>query len=121
VEHETTRVEGLGLHHAIPVHFDGVLELDEEDAVWIVDETVLPGLVPGSVLHGSLASINRTRAPLDVVFLAVGLTAEPLLDVDPILEKPPSAGCSASNQWMPVERNLWLMTCLFLMAGMRRR
>jgi hypothetical protein len=121
VEHETTRVEGLGLHHAIPVKFDAVLELDEEDAVWIVDETLLPGLVPGSVLHGSLASINRTRAPLDVVFLSVGLTAEPLLDVDPILEKPSSAGCSASNQWMPVDRKLWLMICLFLMAGVRRR
>jgi len=121
VEHETARVEGLGLHHAIPVHFDAVLELDEEDAVWIVDETLLPGLVPGSVLHGSLASINRTRAPLDVVFLSVGITAEPLLDVDPSHEKSPSAGCSTFNQWMPVGKKSWFLVCLFLVTRVRRR
>jgi hypothetical protein len=121
VEHEATRVEGLGLHHAIPIKFDAVIELDEEEAVWIVDETVLPGLVPGSVLHGSLASINRTRMPMDVVFLSVALAAEPLLDVDSIFDKGPSTGCSALNQLSLFEHCGWLIFCAFGLIVMRRR
>ena len=121
VEHETARVEGLGLHHAIPTHFDAVLELDEENAVWVVDETVLPGLVPGSVLHGSLASINRTRMPLDVVFLSVGIAAEPLLEVDQIPKTSSSAGCSLVSRDTLAQKVWWIMAGLFVVAGMRRR
>jgi len=121
VEHETTRVEGLGLHHAIPTNFDAVLELDEEAGVWIVDGTVLPGLVPGSVLHGSLASINRTRVPLDVAFSSVVLAAEPMLEVEPILEKGSTVGCSVSNHTTSAKKIYWIIFGSLLVAAMRRR
>ena len=74
--HEPGRVDGLGLEHAVPVTYDAVLEVDERDEVLYINTDVLPELRPGMVLHWSVASINRTRIPMDAVYLSASIGAE---------------------------------------------
>ena len=74
--HETTRVEGLGLHHAIFVEFDAVVELDESQGEIWVDAASLPGFGEGGVLHGSLAAVNRTRGFMDIAYASAVVYAD---------------------------------------------
>ena len=68
--------DSLGLHHAIPVDFDALFELDESTGeVWVSVDT-LPGFAEGGVLHGSFAAVNRTRGFMDIAY------AEAVVDVE---------------------------------------
>jgi len=96
VEHATTRMEGLGLAHAIPTTFDAVFELDEENTVLTLSGDNVPGLRPGRVLHWSVASINRTRLPMDAVYLSLAMEADSVL-ADNDAEPDKSAGCQATT------------------------
>ncbi len=119
VEHQPTRIEGVGLHHAIPVSYDAVVELDEESGEFIVDEALLPGFLDAAHVYGSVASINRNRAPLDADYMSVTVSAVPLQHRSEIQENAASGGCSA----LPGRLNTEKLVFAILWLGMfgRRR
>ena len=118
VAHETTRVEGLGLHHAIPIEFDAVFELDEEQGEFLIDEDSVPGFEPGVEVYGSIASINRGRIPLDVVYVSAVVSADALVKTGQLdLDLGVSGGCSVgkmrpSFQFLPYG-SIFLLSVLF--------
>ncbi len=95
VEHEPSRIEGIGLHHATPVTYDALLELDEETGQLFVTEDTVPGLLDAGVLYGSLASINRRRLPLDADYMNVTIAATALQRTETVADRPVASGCSA--------------------------
>jgi len=121
VEHEATRVEGIGLHHAIPVYFDAVLEIDSESAEIRIDSDTLPGFEPGVVVYGSVASVNIDRDPLDVVYLSVILSADAVLETGKLdVDQDVGGGCSTGAMRLAPKTQAWLYFCLFVMAARRR-
>ena len=98
VEHEATRIEGIGLHHAIPTKYDAVIELDEEQGVFTIDQSVVSGFDNASVLFGSLASINRNRAPLDADYMSLRLSAVAVQRSNEIVESTTQTGCTVAKQ-----------------------
>jgi hypothetical protein len=118
VEHEPTRIEGVGLHHAIPIAYDAVIEIDSEDAVIEVDETVLAGFDDAGVLHGSLASINRARAPLDVDYMGVVIAGDAVQGGEVLNTDPEVSGCTS----VPVQsKGPWWVFLGSVLVGIRRR
>jgi len=123
--HETTRVEGLGLHHAIPVAFDALHELDEADGEIWVDVDTLPGFAEGGVLHGSLAAVNRSRGFMDVTYASVVVHAEAYMAAGrvEVQEGAGAGGCATAWPSAGVRpRTGWLGVILVWAAvSMRRR
>ena len=121
VVHEATRVEGLGLHHAIPIDYDVVFEVDSEAAEIRIDADLLPGFEPGVVVHGSVASINRDREPMDVTYLSVSLSADAVLETGWLeVEQTADGGCSISQTRLESRGKLSLSLFLFIVAFLRR-
>ena len=124
--HETTRVEGLGLHHAIPVEFDAVVELDESQGEIWVDAESLPGFGEGGVLHGSLAAVNRTRGFMDIAYASAVVHADAYLAagrVD-VAEGEDSGGCATVSPDRSARASggaLSLLLAAALLVGRRRR
>lgn len=108
VEHEPSRIEGIGLHHATPVAFDAVLELDDENGAFTVSESTLPGLLDAGMLYGSLASINRSRTPLDADYMSVTVSAAAVQETATVSERPVEAGCSVVSRRPTSGFMLWL-------------
>lgn len=124
IEHETTRVEGLGLHHAIPVEFDAVYELDESDGEIWVDVDALPGFSGGGVLHGSLAAVNRTRGFMDVAYSSVVVHAEAYMATGrvEVQSETTTGGCATAPASTPLRSAvLWLGILVVSGRGIRRR
>jgi len=122
VAHDTTRVEGLGLHHAIPVEYDAVFEIDTTTAELEISAQSVPGFQPGVEVYGSVGSINRSRAPMDVAYSSVVLSADALLLSGAIpLGTEDLGGCSVA----PMRRMAWFgrlfWVCLLTVALYRRR
>ena len=117
IRHETSRVEGLGLRHATPVDFDAVVEVDESSGTILIDAETLPGFEPGGVVHGSLASINRSRGILDVAYSSVAIDAEALMVTGSVeLESVTEGGCQVA----PAPPR-WLWVCLIPVIVRLRR
>ncbi len=76
VLHAPAQVEGLGLAHAIPVQYDAVFEIDEAEEELVINANNLSTFRAGSVVHWSVASINRTRTPMDAAYLSATIKAE---------------------------------------------
>lgn len=121
VEHETMRVEGIGLHHAVPVRFDAVFEIDEVQAELRLDSNTVPGLEPGMDVYGSIASINRSRPPMDVTYVSAVLSASATIDAGGQTVGAPSAGCAAVPLSGLRTDLFYLMFGLLLIVINRRR
>lgn len=98
IEHEATRIDGIGLHHAIPTKYDAVIELDQEHGVFMIDDSVVSGFENAAVLFGSLASINRNRAPLDADYMSLSLSAVAVQRSNEIVESTTSTGCGVAQR-----------------------
>jgi hypothetical protein len=110
VEHETTRIDGLGLRHAIPVAFDAVFEVDEERADIVINGATLSVFQPGVELYWSVASVNVSRTPMDAVYLSVTMGADALIGQEVQAEKSAVSGCSyASTRRSSPEDLFWLL------------
>jgi hypothetical protein len=122
VAHETTRVEGLGLHHAIPVEYDAVIDIDDAEAIIRVDALSLPGFEPGVTVYGSVASINRDRDPMDVAYSKVTISTKAYMQTERVdIEEGVVGGCN-SSQMRP--RHTWdwaIYLCLLIVAWARAR
>ena len=123
IQHETTRVEGLGLHHAIPTGFDAVFELDESDGEVWVDADSLPGFAEGGVLHGSLAAVNRSRGFMDVTYASVVVHADAYMAADrvDVQENAVTSGCATTAEGRSRSHVAWLSTLMALVVCARRR
>ncbi len=119
VEHEAMRIEGLGLHHAVPVAFDAVFEIDESAATIVLNEESDPPLVPGERYYWSIATINRGRSPMDVAYSKVTIQANAFMGGFASLEPNKSVGCTN----LPTHRThrfFWPIV-IALMVGIRRK
>ena len=96
VGHEASRIEGVGLHHAQPVEYDAVLELDAPSGTFAVGERLIPGFRDADAVYGSLASINRTRAPMDADYMSATVSAVAVQPHDAIVERSTSGGCHSA-------------------------
>ena len=123
IQHETTRVEGLGLHHAIPTGFDAVFELDASDGEIWVDADSLPGFAEGGVLHGSLAAVNRSRGFMDVTYASVVVHADAYMAADrvDVQENAVTSGCATTAEGRSRSHVAWLSTLMALVVCARRR
>jgi hypothetical protein len=119
VEHEADRIEGLGLHHADAIVFDAVFEGTAEGEV-VIDLDSEPALVPGETYYFAVSSKNLTRAPLDVAYSKIVLSAEVHIGegVKPVQSDAQGCRCSQGGTSWGVW-SLWLSACL--MALTRRR
>jgi len=97
VEHEPTRIDGLGLLHAIPVAFDAVFEVDEEAADIVISDRNVSTFQPGVELYWSVASINVSRSAMDAVYLAVTMGADALIGEEVSVIESRGSGCAVSN------------------------
>ena len=122
VEHTTTRVEGLGLHHAIPVEYDAVIDIDDTDAIVRVDAFTLPGFEPGVTVYGSVASINRDREPMDVAYSKVTISTKAYMRTERVdIEEGVVGGCN-NGQMPPRNTRDWaILLCLLIVALTRSR
>ena len=123
IQHETTRIEGLGLNHALPTDFDAVFEMDESDGEIWVDADSLPGFAEGGVLHGSLAAINRTRGFMDVTYASVVVHADAYMAAGfvEVQEGPATGGCATAAGGHSPSHIAWLGALAVFAAGIRRR
>lgn len=121
VEHDTMRVEGLGLHHAVPVRYDAVLEVDEAQAELWLDATTISGLEPGTHVYGSIASVNRSRLPMDVAYVSVTLAAAAILTTGEQSIEAPVTGCMVVPSTKTKPNLFWVLSGLFVVAMNRRR
>ncbi|MEC9390256.1 MAG: hypothetical protein VX944_09290 [Myxococcota bacterium] len=96
VEHEASRIEGVGLHHAQPVAYDAVLELDASSGTFVVGEAELPGFLVADAVYGSLASINRSRDPMDADYMSATVSAVAVQPQDAIAQRSTSTGCHSA-------------------------
>ena len=120
VEHEATRIEGLGLHHAIPIHYDAVFEIDESSATIVLNDHSEPALVPGERYFWSIATINQGRTPMDVAYSKVTIQAQALIG-DITHSKPSKAtGCTTGPSQID-NRLFWLLPVATLIMARRRR
>ena len=120
VEHETERMEGLGLQHAIPVNFDAVFEVDEESAELVLNAANVPGFYPGQDLYWSVASINRSRVPMDAVYLSVTMAAE-AMEVQPAVQKAEQKSGCVQAPVRPTRTNVGSWMWIVLLAALSRR
>lgn len=119
VEHEASRIDGVGLHHAQPVAYDAVLELDAPSGTFVVGEGELPGFLVADAVYGSLASINRSRDPMDADYMSATVSAVAVQPQDAIAERSTSPGChsAAGGNVSP----LWMGWCGLVMGLATRR
>ena len=96
VEHEASRIDGVGLHHAQPVAYDAVLELDAPSGTFVVGEGELPGFLLADAVYGSLASINRSRDPMDADYMSATVSAVAVQPQDAIAQRSTSTGCNSA-------------------------
>jgi hypothetical protein len=118
VEHEAMRIEGLGLHHAVPIQYDTLFEIDEASADIILDEKSDPPLNPGERYFWSIATINRGRPPMDVAYSKVTVQAKALIGELNTAEAGKSAGCTTLSV-PPPNRSFWFLV-VGLMVAIRR-
>jgi hypothetical protein len=120
VEHEATRIEGLGLHHAIPVLYDTVFEINESSATIVLNDNSEPPLIPGERYFWSIATINQGRTPMDVAYSKVTVQAQALIGdiTSPAISK--SVGCTTRPS-QPDNRFIWLITVGVLIITRRSR
>ena len=121
IHHETTRVEGLGLHHAIPRDFDAVFEFDEATGELWIDADVLPGFEPGGVLHGSVAAINRSRGLMDVAYSTVVLHADVYMAAGQLeVQGEATEGCATASR-QAGHRTPFAILCVLMAVMLRAR
>jgi hypothetical protein len=121
VEHETMRIDGLGLQHAVPVTFDAVFEVDEEAADVVIDNRTVSTFQPGVEVYWSVASINRSRDAMDAVYLSVTMGADALIGQEVQAPKNEGSGCSyASARRLTVVPGSSALL-LFCVVGVRRK
>jgi hypothetical protein len=121
VAHDTMRVEGLGLHHAVVVDFDAVFEVDTEDAELIIDADTVAGFEPGMEVFGSVASINRSRVPMDVAYASVVLSADAVLKTGSQSIDVEGGGCANVSMRHGERYRYLVLSCLLAVALIGRR
>ena len=121
VVHEPTRIDALGLAHAIPTTYDAVFELDEADDVLVLSADNVPGLRTDHTVHWSIASINRTRFPMDAVYVSLSLEAEAITQPESVTDSPTSKGCQVgSMRRYNGPSAVWFVFCLSVLFRMRK-
>jgi hypothetical protein len=121
VAHDTMRVEGLGLHHAVAVDFDAVFEVDTEDAELIIDAETVEGFEPGMEVFGSVASINRSRVPMDAAYASVALSADAVLKTGSQSIDAQGGGCVTVKMRHSKRARYLVLSCLLAVALISRR
>jgi len=97
VEHQASKVEGVGLAFAEPVEFD--LSIDGRAARRTIrlDAESQLALVPGEIYYFALASRNLSREALDIDYSAITISGTILIGGTAQAIEKPTAGCHTSR------------------------
>jgi hypothetical protein len=111
IEHEASKVEGLGLAHAAPIEFDSQFD-GEVDGTIVLDAHSSPPLVAGETYYFAVSSQNLTRTPLDVAYSRIALSAEVHIHEagSPIVSS--TKGCRCSHGGAPWSGLLWCLVAM---------